>query len=119
MGIYLNPGNELFARITHNDIYVDKSGMIPELIHIFENQNEYICVSRPRRFGKTVIGNMLCAYFSKDCDSKDLFRDSIGSKNPIFEKYLNKVNVIKIDLNAEYQNISDKENFWLFSKKCG
>ena len=54
---------------------------------------------------------MLCAYFSKDCDSKELFRDSIGSKNPIFEKYLNKVNVIKIDLNAEYQNISDKENF--------
>lgn len=111
MGIYLNPGNELFSQISKNKIYVDKSGMIPALIEVFEQWNQYVCVSRPRRFGKTVIGNMLCAYFSKGCDSKELFKDSIGSKNPIFEKYLNKVNVIKIDLNAEYQNTEDKENF--------
>ena len=111
MGIYLNPGNELFAQISKNKIYVDKSGMIPALIEVFERWNQYVCVSRPRRFGKTVIGNMLCAYFSKGCNSKELFKNSIGSKNPIFEKYLNKVNVIKIDLNSEYQNIEDKENF--------
>ena len=54
---------------------------------------------------------MLCAYFSKGCNSKELFKNSIGSKDPIFEKYLNKVNVIKIDLNSEYQNIEDNENF--------
>ena len=108
MGIYLNPGNELFAQISKNKIYVDKSGMIPALIEVFERWNQYVCVSRPRRFGKTVIGNMLCAYFSKGCNSKELFKNSIGSKDPIFEKYLNKVNVIKIDLNSEYQNIEDK-----------
>ena len=111
MGIYLNPGNELFAQISKNKIYVDKSGMIPVLIEVFERWNQYVCVSRPRRFGKTVIGNMLCAYFSKGCDSKKIFKNSIGSKNPIFKKYLNKLNVIKIDLNAEYQNTEDKENF--------
>ena len=85
--------------------------MIPALIEVFERWNQYVCVSRPRCFGKTVIGNMLCAYFSKGCNSKELFKNSIGSKDPVFEKYLNKVNVIKIDLNAEYQNIEDKENF--------
>lgn len=73
MGMYLNPGNELFKRIKDNDIYIDKSGIIPVLIEIFETQNEYVCVSRPRRFGKTVIGNMLGAYFSKGCDSKKTF----------------------------------------------
>jgi hypothetical protein len=118
MGIYLNPGNENFAYFSKNEIYVDKSGIIPVLIDVFEHWNKYVCVSRPRRFGKTVIGNMLTAYFSKGCDSKELFANSIGSKNPIFEKYLNKVNVIKIDLNSEYQNENDTENLInIISKK--
>ena len=98
MGIYLNPGNELFAQISKNKIYVDKSGMIPALIEVFERWNQYVCVSRPRRFGKTVIGNMLCAYFSKGCNSKELFKNSIGSKEPVFEKYLNKVKFKKITI---------------------
>ena len=118
MGIYLNPGNVLFEKFIHNDIYIDKSGIIPELIKIFECQNQYICVSRPRRFGKTVIGNMLTAYFSKGCDSRPLFAGSIGSKDSVFEKYLNKVNVIKIDMNSEFQNEKDTENFIdIFSSK--
>ena len=61
MGIYLNPGNELFAQISKNKIYVDKSGMIPALIEVFERWNQYICVSRPRRFGITVIGRWFYA----------------------------------------------------------
>ena len=118
MGIYLNPGNVLFEKFIQNDIYVDKTGIIPELIKIFECQNQYICVSRPRRFGKTVICNMLTAYFSKGCDSSPLFAGSIGSKDPLFEKYLNKVNVIKIDMNSEFQNEKDTENFIdIFSTK--
>ena len=73
MGIYLNPGNENFRRITNADIYVDKTMMIEVTNRWIEKGNNYICISRPRRFGKTIAGNMLSAYYSKGCDSRDLF----------------------------------------------
>ena len=59
MGIYLNPGNENFIEITSAKIYVDKSMMIAVLDEIIRSPNKYICVSRPRRCGKTVNSNML------------------------------------------------------------
>ena len=73
MGIYLNPNNDNFTEITNNEIYVDKTMMISTLNRIMKVNNKYICVSRPRRFGKTIAGNMLSAYFSKGCDSRKLF----------------------------------------------
>ena len=59
MGIYLNPGNENFKKILSREIYVDKSMMIERMNHFIDTGNEYVCVSRPRRFGKTFAGNML------------------------------------------------------------
>ena len=112
MGIYLNPGNESFQKITQHYIYVDKSGIIPELMKIAQYDNQFICVSRPRRFGKTVIGNMLSAFFSKGCDSRNLFNNHEVSKSPYFEKYLNSQNVIKIDLNGEFNSSEDSENLF-------
>lgn len=110
MGIYLNPGNEVFARITRQPTYVDKSGIISVLNGIMEHGNEYMCVSRPRRFGKTVVGNLISSFYSRGCDSHKLFDGSKISKEPDYEKYLNKLNVIKLDINSELQNVSDREN---------
>ena len=73
MGIYLNPGNENFRKITHAQIYVDKTMLISVLNKFIETAREYVCISRPRRFGKTIAQNMLCAYYSKGCDSRELF----------------------------------------------
>ncbi len=108
MGTYLNPGNEVFRRVTSADIYVDKSGLLTLTNKMINSANNYICMSRPRRFGKTIAGNMIAAYYSKGCDSKEIFDRLKISDDPDYEKYLNKYNVIKIDLNSEYQNIKDK-----------
>lgn len=110
MGIYLNPGNENFKATLTRPIYVDKTEMISVINRFIATDNKYICISRPRRFGKTITGNMLAAYYSKGCDSRELFSPYKVSVNADFESNLNKLNVIKIDLNSEYQNITEKDN---------
>ena len=109
MGIYLNPNNENFTRTTKRDIYVDKTMMIRVLNGFMEVDNTYVCVSRPRRFGKTIAGNMLSAYYSKGCDSRALFAPFKISGDKSFESNLNKLNVIQIDMNSEYRNVLDED----------
>ena len=109
MGIYLNPDNENFAATLTREIYVDKTQMIAAVNQFMRTDNKYICISRPRRFGKTIAGNMLSAYFSKGADSRALFAPYKISSDPSFESNLNKLNVIKIDVNSEYRNINDKD----------
>ena len=108
MGIYLNPGNENFKEILRQKIYVDKTMMIKATNDIITGGYKYICMSRARRFGKTVTQNMLTAYYSKGCDSRELFSGLKIGKDPSFAQGLNNYNVIQIDMNSEYQNISDK-----------
>jgi predicted AAA+ superfamily ATPase len=110
MGIYLNPSNVGFKGILAADIYVDKSMLISVLNRFIDKNNKYICVSRPRRFGKTIAANMLCAYYSEGCDSREIFKNLKISKADNYEKYLNKLNFIKIDVASEYQNAPEKEN---------
>ena len=109
MGIYLNPGNENFKRIINAEIFVDKTMMIRDTNKLINSTNNLICVSRPRRFGKTIAQNMLTAYYSKGCDSRELFSGYMIEQEPSFEKHLNMYNVIKIDMNSEYQSIEDKD----------
>lgn len=108
MGIYLNPGNSNFIEMVSADIYIDKTMMISETNRILDTTEKYVCMSRPRRFGKTYAGNMISAYYSKGCDSRDLFVTRGIASDPEFETNLNKYNVIKIDMNSEYQNTNDK-----------
>lgn len=114
MGIYLNPGNANFKETLKAEIYVDKSMMIKEINRFIDVGNKYICVSRPRRFGKTIAGNMLSAYYSKGCDSSELFAPLKISSAEGYEERLNKCNVIKIDMNHEYQNTRKKDKMILY-----
>ena len=109
MGIYLNPGNANFKGVLKAPIYVDKTMMIKTLNEFIDRENKYICVSRPRRFGKTIAQNMITAYYSKGCDSHDIFDKLKISGDGGYEEKLNKYNVITIDLNSEYQNSRNKE----------
>ena len=63
MGLYINSGSELFEEARRGNIYVDKSGIINYINSVIRTNNKYICVSRPRRFGKTMGINMLLAYY--------------------------------------------------------
>ena len=103
MGIYLNPDNTNFRITLSADIYIDKTMMISVLNRFIDTGNKYICVSRARRFGKTTTSEMLAAYYSRGCDSRELFSSYKIASDPSFEKALNKYNVIQIDMNSEYQ----------------
>ena len=74
MGIYLNPGNTNFWKSIRSEIYVDKTGLIAYTNKCINTTKQYMCVSRPRRFGKSMTLEMLCAYYSRGCDSRELFK---------------------------------------------
>ena len=99
MGLYLNPGNEEFRNAAiHSKIYVDKTEMIKFTNSQLFGEHKNICVSRPRRFGKSMAANMLVAYYSKGCDSADIFADYEISHAGDFRQHLNKYDVIHLDI---------------------
>ena len=98
MGIYLNPGNESFASLVKSGTYVDKTGLISYMNGQIGKAKHLIASSRPRRFGKTLAVQMLAAYYSKGCDSREIFRNLEIAKDDSFEKHLNQYDVIRIDI---------------------
>ena len=102
MGIYLNPNNNKFLEYYSSEIFVDKSGIINVVSSFLNTIDKYMCVTRPRRFGKTLTLSMLNAYYSKGCDSKELFDKLEISKSSSYLEHLNKRNVILIDMAAQY-----------------
>lgn len=99
MGMYLNPGNEGFKRIIKSN-YVDKTGLIALLNPVIDTNRNLTCVSRPRRFGKSYAAQMLCAYYDRSCDSHELFDKYAISKDPTYEKHLNRYHVINLDISG-------------------
>ncbi|HJA94272.1 MAG TPA: AAA family ATPase [Candidatus Eisenbergiella merdipullorum] len=97
MGKYLNVGSAGFEAI-RKGIYVDKTEMISFINQTLGTTDKLTCVSRPRRFGKSYAAKMLCAYYDKSCDSRALFDGLAISKDPSFEKYRNRYNVIYLDI---------------------
>lgn len=97
MGKYLNIGNAGFETV-RKGIYVDKTGLISFINSTLGTSDKMTCVSRPRRFGKSFAAKMLSAYYDKSCDSRALFEDLEVVKDTSFEKYLNKYNVIYLDI---------------------
>lgn len=98
MGIYLNPKNTGFREAVQSEIYVDKSNLITYTNKVLGTKQKNICVSRPRRFGKSMAAEMLIAYYSRGCDSKDLFRNLQIASAPTFPVHLNACNVIFLNM---------------------
>lgn len=118
MGIYLNPDNMDFQMALNSEIYVDKSELIKQTNAQIYTEQRFICVSRPRRFGKSMTANMLAAYYSRGCDSKEMFSKYKISADPCFEKHLNKYNVIHINmLDFVSKDNSITESFDYLSKR--
>ena len=98
MGMYFNPSNDGFRQALRSQIYVDKTGMIEFFNGILETEQKFAAVSRARRFGKSMAVKLLVAYYSKSCDSRELFKGLKAETLPSFESELNKSNVITFDV---------------------
>ena len=98
MGLYLNPTNDLFIEAVSSEIYVDKTGLIAYTNRVIRTQQKYICVSRPRRFGKSMTAQMLSAYYGRGVDSKSVFQNLCIAKGETFAKYVNQFDVISINV---------------------
>lgn len=111
MGIYVNPGNTAFKEAVNSRIYVDKSQLISYMNQILNTSEKHVCVSRPRRFGKSMAADMLAAYYSKGCDSKNLFTRRKVWENELFKEHLNRHNVIRLDVQRFVENERDLDIF--------
>lgn len=98
MGYYLNPGNDRFAEALRSAIYVDKTGLIAHTNRFLNTRDKYICVSRPRRFGKSMALDMLTAYYSRGCDSAELFAGKEIEKDQTFDTHRNQYDVICLNM---------------------
>ena len=98
MGRFLNPGNKAFQKTLKSEIYVDKTMLLAYTNKVIGSDMACICNSRPRRFGKSITANMLAAYYSRGCDSFDMFSTLKVGRLDSFETNLNKYDVIHIDV---------------------
>ncbi|MBQ8037304.1 MAG: AAA family ATPase [Proteobacteria bacterium] len=115
MGLYIDQGNFSFAQAVHDVIYVDKSALIGHLNRMVNTRRKFVCVTRPRRFGKSLAAQMLCAYYDRSCDSRSLFEGLSIALDETFERYLNKFPVISCDVHEVRSRVHDGMDFvpWL------
>ena len=97
MGIFINRGNADFQRILNGE-YVDKTGLIAVVNKTLFSEQSMSCVTRCRRFGKSMAAKMLAAYYDDSCDSRSLFAGLEIEKDASFEKHLNKYPVLYLDM---------------------
>ena len=100
MGVYFNPSNKSFTKDRNYKIYIDKTELLEFLNESLETPKNCISVSHARRFGKSHAAGMIDAYYSLGCDSTKLFENTKISSSADFQKYMNKYNVIHLDISS-------------------
>ena len=108
MGTYINIGSAGFQS-ARNSEYVDKSGLIAVVNATLNTERRFTCVTRSRRFGKSMAARMLNAYYDQSCDARNLFDDLEIVKDPSFEEHLNKYPVIFLDMTAFVTRFHDEK----------
>ena len=106
MGVYFNPNNGSFTCDKNSKIYVDKTGLLEYLNDVLCTNSKCLAVSHARRFGKSHAAGMIDAYYSRGCDSSNLFDDTRIAQSDDYRKHMNRYNVIHIDVSS----------FWDFYK---
>lgn len=113
MGSYLNPGSFIFRNSLNSKIYVDKSGLIEKTNEYLNTEQRFLCVSRPRRFGKSMAANMLAAYYDCAEDTAELFEKLQISNCSSYRAHLNQYDVLKLNMQdflSMTHNVSDMLN---------
>ena len=98
MGHYLNPGTGLFEMSLRSEIYIDKSRLIEQTNRYIKTQQRYLCVSRPRRFGKSMALDMLAAYYDRMEDTQNIFDKLEICQSQSYDQHLNQYDVLRINM---------------------
>lgn len=116
MGAYLNPGNQSYQMAVNSEVFVDKTEMLLYLNSVINTAQRFVSVSRPRRFGKTMAADMICAYYDREADSRELFKTlKVASHiedndKPVWDFYLGRFDVIRVvmtDFMDDSENVPD------------
>ena len=110
MGICLNPGDDAFREAADSQFYVDKTMLLTFTNQVLKTSDKYICVSRPRRFGKSMAANMVSAYYDRTANAKDTFRDLLIAKDESFAKHSNQYDVIHINMQDFLSRAQDMDS---------
>ena len=113
MGVYLNNTSsyEAYRKVKNSPYFVDKSHILTKIIPRIETSENCLCITRPRRFGKSVIANMMAAFFSKGCNAEELFDSSRISLCDNYKSQLNQYNVISLSLNRIPNNCASYRQY--------
>ena len=119
VGIYLNPGAGRFLTARSSKIYVDKTALLGELDAVFGTEQRFVCVSRPRRFGKTMVANMVCAYYDRTV-ADEVFDGLAIAQAEDFSRYRGACNVLRINMQ---EFLSEAQDIWMacsqsFARHC-
>lgn len=117
MGIYLNPGSDKFMIAQRSEIYVDKSEMLAYLNSVIQTEERFVCVSRPRRFGKSMAANMIAAYYDRTVDAASLFHGLNISRMPCFQAHCSKYDVIQLNMQDFLSKKPDMEGLLALLQK--
>jgi len=98
MGSYLNPGSKDFQESLNSKIYVDKTLLIERTNELVNTRQKFVCLSRPRRFGKSMAADMLAAYYGCGEDTSAMFENLKIASAESFKEHLNRYDVIKINM---------------------
>ena len=98
MGVFLNPGAGMLRRGRNSNPYVDKSMLIAHLNSVVNTEHLYVCVSRPRRFGKSMAANMVSAYYDRTVDGAAEFAGLAIARDPSFDRHRNNYDVLKLNM---------------------
>ena len=119
MGIYLNPGDEKFQMAKESKIYIDKTGMLVYLNQMISTELRYICVSRPRRFGKSMAANMVSAYYDRTVDARADFAGLQIVRDKSFAKYCSRYDVLALNMQEFLSRSQDMQALLEHLKKSG
>lgn len=113
MGFYLNSRAPytLYQNETNQPYFVDKTKMLKELFPLIDAGNKHICLTRPRRFGKTIMANMVASFFSKACDAREIFDKLEISGEPAYEQYRNQYYVVAVSFNDVPRNCCSYQQY--------
>ena len=117
MGSYLNPGSKGFQESLNSEIYVDKTGLIEKTNAVLNTRQKFLCVSRPRRFGKSMAADMLAAYYDRGEDSAPLFHSLKISNAASYQQHLNQYDVLKVNMQEFLSQTSSMEEMLRLVKK--